>query len=220
MDNAQILLQAEHQLTHYFNGNINNQKNNTMNLRDKFTVQIVNSDTSNAKGVVLATGNIDTERFETSYANSTYSTIHDFTDVTNIVAEMGTNVDVALDDATVDNVTMTSRSNGKIRTILNHLRHNPRKIARIIISSNDISLFKGNLTIGSNVPFGKPTLKEIAIDDYFSTNQFQNDKVIMDFSATPIEWNDMLYMHIDIPAAGTKDAEATISFEFADEAAA
>jgi len=222
MDNAQILLQAEHQLTHYFNGNINNQKNNTMNLRDKFTVQIANTNQSE-KRVVLATGNVDTERIfaETSGGSTVYK--HDFTDVTNIKSEIDDYANIALDDTDstgVDGIKMTSRSNGKIRTILGHLRYNPRKIARIIISSNDISLFKGNLTIGSNVPFGKPTLKEIAIDDYFSTNQFQNDKVIMDFSATPIEWNDMLYMAIDMPAADVKDAEATISFEFADEAAA
>lgn len=218
MDNKQLLLQAEKQLTHYFNGNINNQKPKTMNLRDKFTVQIINTGSAE-KRIVLATGNVDTERFVSTSSSGSITTVHDYSDTTLIKREIDAAADIALDDSSagIDNVKMLSRSNGSIRTILRHLRNNPRKIARVIISSNDVSLFKGNLTLGSNVPFGKPTLKEIAIDDYFSTNQFQNDKVIMDFSATPIEWNDMLYMALDIPAAANDvDAEATISFEFAD----
>ena len=218
MDNKQLLHQAEKQLTHYFNGNINNQKPKTMNLRDKFTVQIINTGSA-GKRIVLATGNVDTERITTTTSGGQTVYGHDYSDTTLIKREIDADADIALDDSStgIDNVKMLSRSNGSIRTILRHLRYNPRKIARVIISSNDVSLFKGNLTLGSNVPFGKPTLKEIAIDDYFSTNQFQNDKVIMDFSATPIEWNDMLYMALDIPAAANDvDAEATISFEFAD----
>ncbi|MBQ9473276.1 MAG: hypothetical protein IJU81_02560 [Bacteroidales bacterium] len=192
-----------------------------MNLRDKFTVIIRNSNNA-AKRVVLANGNVDTERiYSVTGQNNTVSYLHDFTSADKIREEIDTQADIALDDtgsAGVGSIVMLSRSNGSIRSILAHLRHNPRKIARIVISSNDVSLFKGNLTIGSNVPFGKPTLKEIAIDDYFSTNQFQNDKVIMDFSASPIEWNDMLYMSIDVPSASANDvaAEATISVEFAD----
>lgn len=221
MDNRQLLRQAETQLTHYFNGNNNPQKTKTMNLRDKFTVIIRNANTT-AKRVVLANGNVDTERiFSVTGQNNAVTYNHDFTSVDKIREEIDTQADIALDDtgsAGVGSIVMLSRSNGSIRSILAHLRHNPRKIARIVISSNDVSLFKGNLTIGSNVPFGKPTLKEIAIDDYFSTNQFQNDKVIMDFSSSPIEWNDMLYMAVEVPSASANDvaAEATISVEFAD----
>lgn len=203
-----------------------------MNFNDKLQFNLKNNDQNASATVALATGNvpvrglvsvIDTDK------GTCVSIIH-YHDITGLV-RAGYPVDAILDDmteqeivdggikigeATASNPTpsvfiQSVDSSLSIRHALDFLKLNPRFIKSITINTNNKALYSASLSVCSINPFHRENERSFNLNDYYSVNQYQDDKVVINFQPEQLEWNDMLYLAINgIPP----QCEARIIVEF------
>lgn len=223
-----LLLSVERNLTNYFTG----QNKTTMNFNDKLQFNLKNNDQNSSATVALATGNIpvrglvsviDKDKGECN----TLIHYHD----TSALVRAGYPVDVVLDDMTDAEVVeggikfgeksqanpqpcifiQSVDSSLSIRHALDFLKLNPRFIKSITINTNNKALYSASLSVCSINPFHRENERSFNLNDYYSVNQYQDDKVVINFQPEQLEWNDMLYLAINgIPP----QCEARICVEF------
>lgn len=211
-ENRDIIKQSEKILTNYFTGNMDKQLRTA--LGDKFQFKITNQLQSSAIRVAIATGNVNTLGVDTV---SNKAVLHHH-DVAGLVRE-GHPVDTILDDSTVSvtvngetgTVAMsTLDSSRSISHTRNHLRLNPRWIKKITISASSTNVYQSSMVIATLSPFKQTPEEVIDLNQYYRVDQYQNDKIEMEFAREQLQWNDDLFMAINLP--GGSWAQMTIEF--------
>lgn len=202
-------------------------------ISDKFQFAIKNRADRSVR-IALATGHIDVEGFETS-VNPEYDpespsedvpeflTVKHMHNTANLARE-GYAVDTVLDDAVVTlkdaipgskhaDVMMACVDSSKtIRHAKASLMQNFRWIKKITIAADSTAAFQASMSIATLSAFHKENERDIDLNDYFSVQQFQNDKIVMEFEHGELQWNDDFFWAINIPTGVTEQ----ISVEFYD----
>lgn len=194
-------------------------------LTDKFQFSIVNH-CNRAVRVALATGHIDVEGFDLVAGKDYNSEDPNFFEHLHVVKHMhntenlereGYSVDAVLDDAAIKidggTIHMACIDTSKtIRHAKASLMQNFRWIKKITIAANSTAAFQTSMSIATLSAFHKENERDIDLNDYFSVQQFQNDKIVMDFEYNELQWNDDLFWALNIPTGVTEQ----ISVEFYD----
>lgn len=186
-------------------------------ITDKFQFSIKNNG-DRAVRVALATGLIDVEGIDlvTDDKEENLSAVRHFHNVENLLAE-GYQVDTVLDDASVklDNksvVMATVDASKSIRHAKRSLSRNFRWIKKVTIAATSTAAYQTSMSIATLSPFHKENERDIDLNDFFSVQQFQNDKIVMNFAHGEFQWNDELFWALNVPAGVTEQ----ISIEFYD----
>lgn len=198
-------------------------------LSDKFQFSIVNRCDRSVR-VALATGHIDVEGFDLVPGKhydpedpEAYKHLHvekHMHNTENLERE-GYSVDTILDDATVKigrgegdgSIIMSSIDTSKtIRHAKASLMQNFRWIKKITIAANSTAAYQTSMSIATLSAFHKENERDIDLNDYFSVQQFQNDKIVMEFEHGELQWNDDFFWALNIPTKVTEQ----ISIEFYD----
>lgn len=216
MDGKRALLRrAEKELTNYFTG----KNNTTMNFNDKLQIRILNKSTDKSLTVALAAGGIPvsgidpntgefhhhiTDRIGDAYGVS--AVLDDMTETER--ADGGIKFDSAATDRAIFE---TVDKNLSIRHAISYLERNPRYIRAITLRTNNKALYDGAISICSINPFHTEAERSFNLNDYYSVNQYQDDKIIIPFAADQLQWNDLLFMSLQgIP----NGSEVTVIVEF------
>ena len=215
-----LMSQANGILTNYFTGKMNKLQSSITD-RMQFTIVNGHADDNDKIAVAIATGNIDTEGFETKN-NAVVKHYHNNAGL----LAAGYVADVVLDDAEVSHttkgddtatITMTSPSGKSINHCKRYLSNNPRCIKRITIAATTTSsvvpkpsAYNASMFLASLNPFQKEAAREVDMSQYFQTNQFQSGKIVIDYNYGDLQWNDMLYWAIEVE--GNTSMKVTIAF--------
>lgn len=195
-------------------------------ISDKFQFSIVNR-CNNSVRVALATGHIDVEGFDLKPGKHFDPEKPDWVEHLHVEKHMhntenlereGYSVDTVLDDAEVtiglnseDRIIMACIDSSKtIRHAKASLMQNFRWIKKITIAANSTAAFQTSMSIATLSPFHKENERDIDLNDYFSVQQFQNDKIVMEFEHGELQWNDDLFWAINIPTRVTE--QITVEF--------
>lgn len=212
-DRRALLRRAEKELTNYFTG----KNNTTMNFNDKLQVRILNKSTDKSLTVALAAGGIpvtgisgnelhhhNTDRIGDAYGVS--AVLDDMTEAERTAG--GIQFDAAATDLALFE---TVDKNLSIRHAISYLERNPRYIRAITLRTNNKALYDGAISICSINPFHTEAERSFNLNDYYSVNQYQDDKIIIPFAADQLQWNDLLFMSLQgIP----NGSEVTVIVEF------
>ena len=197
-----------------------------MNLKNAITDKLqfsIQNKTDRSIRVALATGNIDVEGFDTSNHEDpetgalVVAVSHHFHNIDALVAE-GYSVDTVLDDAVVsllgsprERIAMASVDSSKtIRHAKRSLRRNFRWIKKITIAANSTAAYQTSMSIATLSPFHKENERDIDLNDYFSVQQYQNDKIVIPLAHGELQWNDDFFWALNIPVGVTE--QITVEF--------
>lgn len=222
--NVLLYSQAKEVLTNYFTGKITKTMK-TRNISDKFMFSIQNGtagSTSNAVRVALAAGNVDTVGFDIAKSSGevTGITMHHHNPAA--LNNEGYHVDCILDDAAVTvsvnsesrTVTMATVDGSKtIRHALADLSRNFRCVKQITIAASSTRAYMTSMSIASLSPFHKENERDIDLQSFYKTTQYQNDKIEIPFQQGELQWNDSLFLALNVPGGVTEQ----ITIEFYDE---
>jgi len=81
-----------------------------------------------------------------------------------------------------------------------YIATNPRQLKSMLIVSNNQDAFSSSIELTKASPMGHGKMVGIDINQFFSPDQYQPDRVIIDFSEYPLEICDDLFMAVNIPA--------------------
>lgn len=150
-------------------------------------------------GASLAVTQLSTSPFTVSAVTPTYT----YKSATALTAH-GISCDYAADDGElVSNLTFAANnSNFTIREFLRFIRQNAVVMRSIIIAANSTTVYYQQITVyeGTN-PFTKVRPQYINLNQFFSTGQYQDDKIVID--GLDLELNDQLVMLFDFAASKT-----------------
>jgi len=90
-----------------------------------------------------------------------------------------------------------------IDAFLRYIRTNPRQLKSMLIVSSDQNAFSSSIELTKANPMGNGKMVPIDINQFFSPNQYQSDRVIIDFADYPLEICDDLVMTAIIPAGAS-----------------
>ena len=132
---------------------------------------------------------------------------HNKADLTNA----GIMVDAIIDDGTwalgdppAGNVTIFSTDpSKKIRDFLEHIKHYTRSLSKIMIHSSNIAAYRNSIKLQMPNPFNDSQRVPIDLNQYFDPSQYQDDKIILDFSGIDLAVTPDLLMLMTIPAQST-----------------
>lgn len=218
-----LLGRAEKELTNYFTG----KTEITMNFNDKLQVKLINTSTTKSASVALAAGGAPV--LGAVKGNGDAIRIHHHE--TEALNRLGFAVDAILDDltpeeeaaggvlfGTTERLFMESvDANLSVAHALEYLKNNPRYIRSITIQTNNKAIFTSAIEVCTVSPFHREAARSFNLNDYYSVNQYQDDKIVIPFTAEQLQWNDMLYLAINsIPAAdgGSTGSAVTLIVEF------
>lgn len=184
-------------------------------LGDKFQFSINNGLQNSAIRVAIATGNlpidgIDGQKNEIHHHN------------TAALIREGHPVDTILDDDTValtigsesGNVAMSTIDSSKsIAHARAHLAANPRWIKKITISASNTTVYQSSMSVATLSPFKQTPEEVIDLNQYYRVDQYQNDKIEIEFAGGQLQWNDDFFWAINLP----KNTSVQITVEFYDE---
>lgn len=200
-------------------------------ISDKFQFAIINRAERSVR-IALATGHIDVEGFDV-VSNPTYDSedpdpavpqflIEKHMHNTENLAREGYAVDTVLDDAEIRLADSKSDrpviimacvdSSKTIRHAKASLMQNFRWIKKITLAANSTAAFQASMSIATLSAFHKENERDIDLNDYFSVQQFQNDKIVMEFEHGELQWNDDFFWALNVPTGVTEQ----ISVEFYD----
>jgi hypothetical protein len=86
-----------------------------------------------------------------------------------------------------------------------YIKTNPRMLQSMLIVANDQNAFSGSLELTKASPTGNGRMVPIDLNQFFSPQQYQPDRIILDFSNVPLEISDDLVMALNIPANTTME---------------
>lgn len=176
-------------------------------LSDQFTIRVVNS-SANVKAVALLCGHYDTTGYVTTGTAETGGAINATTVKTlcnpeSLVAA-GYTVDACADDGEYGGVTFASVDTSKtIRSFREYMRLNPRPLKGLQVVGTDSTAFDTTMKVTASSPFQRAAEKDIHLIDFFSAYQYQDDRVMIDFSANELEISDITMLIVNIPANTT-----------------
>ncbi len=186
-------------LSNNFNGD---EKQVKHGLQDTFGVTIKNSDTSVSKKVALLSGHFDTDAF-------TYDSTKGVEVFKSDPAELkaaGLLCDAVIDDGVcVDSKVscIPLDSSKTIRNFRKFIMTNPRELKGVTIISSSPTAFNSSLVVSSSTPFSKCGEKDIQLASFFSPNQYQSDRIEIDFTENELEFSDLCVLIATIPAGAT-----------------
>lgn len=217
-EKAQIMRRANKVLTNYFSKEMA-LKNA---IADRLNFSIKNGMERSAC-VALACGHLPVTGIAAKDGNY-YIHHHD----TSRLTKLGfPGIDAIMDDATpaegdgfvVKNLSgeeegkikvMATDSSQSLEAVKSYLSRSWRWIKSITINTNDAGLFEsGVLSFGSYSPFHRETPRDVNISRYFSVNQYQTGKIVIDYAQGEVQWNDdLLFFLSGIPGASvSRDGE-------------
>ena len=173
---------------------------------EKFTVKVKNTSTAVQKVALLSAfyDLMDVDAAKSTPASSiTQSSVQELND-------NGFQVTAAAFDGTktVTGGTIVFASGNPTATIKSfrdYIRTNPRQLKSLLITTSDQNAFSSSLELTKASPMGHGKMVAIDINQFFSPDQYQPDRVIIDFSDYPLEISDDLVMAVNIPAAATME---------------
>lgn len=109
------------------------------------------------------------------------------------------NVDYALDDGTIaSNLTATAlESQFTIRAFLRWIRYNAPVCKRITISCANTDAFEKTISVTRVSPLGNGRTKRINLTTYFTTQQYNDDKVVVDNINLELSDETLMIMQVD-----------------------
>lgn len=153
----------------------------------------------NTMGISNAVTQLSTSPFTVSAVTSTIT----YKSATALTAA-GMSADYAMDDGElVSGLTFAANnSNFTIREFKNWIRQNSVILKTLIIAANNTDVYSQQITVyeGTN-PFGKVRPAYINLNQFFSTGQYQDDKIIIE--NINLELNDQLVMLFDFKTSRT-----------------
>ena len=236
IEKLRIVGQSERVLTNYFTGNMKN-------ILDKLQFVIKcgylaaategnKAAGMNAMSVALMTGHYDMDGLDAS------NELHHH-DMKQLIKAVFSGINAVLDDMTAAEVTAKgitpyvdgAKSENKefiiikpvnadlpLRPALRYLRHNPRYIKSITITTNNAGVFDGSFSLGDMSPFHRTATREVDLTQYKSVNQYANDKIVINYGPQEFQLNeDVLWTLNGIPVTSDAVTEITMSIEFYDE---
>ncbi len=158
-------------------------------ITDKFSFSINNQHATKSVRVALLCGNA-------SPSNAAAMT------------SLGYPADALLADgtATYDSASVVMGCPDSSKTIkhsIQYLKHNPRNVKKITIVADDAASFNTSMSLASINPFHKEAEREIDLAQFFSRNQYQADRIEMEYANGELQFNDCLFWAISVPAATT-----------------
>ncbi|MDR3046198.1 MAG: hypothetical protein LBU51_01105 [Bacteroidales bacterium] len=172
-------------------------------LADQFSLSISNPGVNQVR-VALLPGHYDTSGFITTGTESSFTTVKTMSNPSELITA-GYNVDSVVDDgsfyAAKGTITCIASNPSKtIRSFLDYIKTNPRSLKGLQIVTSDQNAFDSTLTVSSTSPFSRNAEKDIFLNDFFSSFQYQNDRITIDFSADQLEIADITLLIAVIPA--------------------
>lgn len=197
----QILKRANKVLTNNFLGTMAIQTvgNATQN---KFRANIDNQHANAAAVVAITPGHLPT-------IGISGGAVH-YHDTSELKKAGHSDVTTVLDDATVSfsdgttegNIVMSPASPSKtIRAWRKYMEFNPMILSSMTLHADDINTYGGDLLIQKTNPFNRPTEIPVELDKFFSTSQFQDGKIDIDFTGDELEVSDDVLIKLIVPAA-------------------
>ncbi len=196
-----ILNNANKVLTNNFTGKMSIIQNVGIATQNKFRGNIQNTHATSAATVALLPGH-----YPTAGVSGTTIHYHDKSELT----KAGIVVDAIWDDATVSfasdtgNIVMSPADpTFTIRSFRKYIELNPMIVTSMTIHANDVDAYGGNLKLKKTNPFNVPAEIPVELDKFFSTEQYQDNKIDIDFSGDEVEISDDVLMLLVVPAACT-----------------
>lgn len=128
------------------------------------------------------------------------------------IAAAGYTCDGVIDDGTIiSGVTCTaSNARFKIRDFLQYIRLNPTRIKKITIACANTDAYEKTITVTVVNPTGNQGDEYINLTNYFATQQYNEDKIVVPFEGDGAAFNDETLWTMPIDTART----VTITFHF------
>ncbi len=172
-------------------------------LSDQFTINVKNNNEA-VKAVALLVGHYDTSAYITTITTesgvSTATTVKTLCAPDSLVAA-GYPVDACADDGTYDNIIFSGNDTSKtIRSFRDYMHLNPRPLKGLQIVGPNAAAFNPTMKVTASSPFQRAAEKDINLIDFFSAYQYQDDRVMIDFSANELEISDITMLIVNIPA--------------------
>jgi len=123
--------------------------------------------------------------------------------------DAGIMVDAVIDDATwaLDgggNITIYGTDpSKKIRDFLEYIKYYTRSLSKVLIHSPNIATYRGSLRLQQPNPYYDSQRMPIDLNQYFRVDQYQDDKIELDFTGIDLAVTPDLLMLIPIPANST-----------------
>lgn len=200
-------------LTNYFSPTMIKQLRTATG--DKFQFSIANGLASKSIRVAIATGNICVDEVETPEDKPSILSHHS---VAALVRE-GHAADVVLDDATVD-LTIGGVSGSVVMGCVDtthsvyhtkeHLSKNSRWIKKITIAASSTTAYQTSMSVATLSPYRQTPEEVIDLNQYYRVDQYQNDKIELEFDREQLQWNDDFFWAINIPGGVTE--QITVEF--------
>lgn len=175
------------------------------NISDKLQFSIVTGEENvQTARIALFTGNLPVEGYE---YDATASKVNRSTD--NAVAALeheGYKCDCVLaqKDYTVngtDTVKISTVDSSKsLQHAINYLRLNPRNVKKITFATRNTAFYNTSMSLCSLNPFHKEAEREIDLNQYYLTSQFQRDKIELFYNNGEFQINDCLFWAINVPS--------------------
>jgi hypothetical protein len=121
----------------------------------------------------------------------------------------GAQVQAVIDEGTWplpddSNITIHSTDTTKpVRDLLAYLKHYPQYLGKMIIHSANQQAYNNALKVSYANPFNDAERKPIDLNQYFDVDQFQDGKIVLDFSGVDFPVTPDLLMTMVIPAQST-----------------
>jgi hypothetical protein len=173
-------------------------------LSDQFTINVQNNNQS-VKAVALLVGHYDTSKYITTVEieqgeDPVAQTVKTLCAPDALVAA-GYPVDACADDGTYNNIVFSGNDASKtIRSFRDYMHLNPRPLKGLQIVAPNANAFNTTMKVTASSPFQRAAEKDINIIDFFSAYQYQDDRVMIDFSANELEVSDITMLIVNIPA--------------------
>lgn len=169
-------------------------------LQDTFGVTVDNKANASRK-VALLSGHFDTELIQ---LNGGVLDVYNSNPAELVAA--GLPCDAVIDDGVIvdPNIICTPLDASKtIRNFRKFIMTNPRELKGVTIISSSPTAFSTSLVVSSSTPFSKCGEKDIQLASFFSPNQYQNDRIEIDFTENELEFSDLCVLIANIPANTT-----------------
>lgn len=100
-----------------------------------------------------------------------------------------------------------------IAAAIAYLKENPRYVKSVTITTNNSGFFdSGAMSFATLNPFHRENARDVNVSRYFSVNQYQQGKIVIDYAAGELQWNDNLFWAIKGIPAIDKGQACTLSF--------
>ena len=88
----------------------------------------------------------------------------------------------------------------KIRDFLEHIKYYTRSLSRIIVHSHNIAAFRGSFRLQQPNPYYDSQRMPIDLNQYFRVDQYQDNKIELDFSGIELAVTPDLLLLVPVPA--------------------